>query len=383
MDLKRVLVLVLLLAVLAGVGAWQVGWLATTPAPQPVPPKPPGPPRFQSAWATEEEWLVDRITRHVRELAVFAASGAVADPGAPPVKPGALQFDEHLFSPRAYEAVAKEALGSTAGRPAGAGRKSRGRPASHSAPRPAVGGPRARGALALEGPHRRAPRRGSARAGGAPPRQPSLFATARGARRTSDPRSCASRLTSLSLAPCEAKRATGLAGRFAETALVSLVGRERDALGRLDALEAAARTPAERAWVRALRLRNTGDWRIARDEKGLSLLERLEEFRALLGGQGDGEALAWLDRGRPEDMPDWSGIALDAYPLSVETANRFAEMAPVLYLMEAAEMRAALRGAALEREDPTAALNEQPGAARDQRRRRRAARGGAGLGAVG
>ena len=76
MDSKRVLVLVLLLAVLAGVGAWQVGWLATTPAPQPVPPKPPGPPRFQAAWATEEEWLVDRVTRHVRELAVFAASGA-------------------------------------------------------------------------------------------------------------------------------------------------------------------------------------------------------------------------------------------------------------------------------------------------------------------
>jgi tetratricopeptide (TPR) repeat protein len=78
-------------------------------------------------------------------------------------------------------------------------------------------------------------------------------------------------------------------------------------------------------------------------------------------GQNDGAALAWLDRGRPEEMPDWALIALDARSLSVETANRFADMAPMRTLMEAGEVRTALRGAPAEGEDPLPALNERPG----------------------
>ena len=360
MDSKRVLVLVLLLAVLAGVGAWQVGWLSTTPAPQPVPPRPSGPPRFEAAWATEEEWLVDRITRHVRELAAFAASGAVADPGAPPVKPGALQFDGHLFSPRAYEPLAREVLGAAAGRPTGPeeGREDARLLSALLDPRAAV---LVREGLSLSKGLTAEPRDAAAHERAA--LLLATFALRDCAGRSTDIRPALVRLTAhLALARAlRGEAATGAAGRFAEAALVSLVGRERDALGRLDALDAAARTKAERAWVRALRLRNTGDWRIARDAKGLSLLERLEEFRALVSGQGDGAALAWLDRGRPEDMPDWAGIALDAPSLSVDTANRFAEMAPVLPLVEAGEVRTALRGAALEREDPIPALNERPG----------------------
>jgi len=72
-----VLVLVLLLAVLAGVSTWHMGWLATVPAPPPTFPTPSPSPGFQSAWTTEQEWLVDRITRDVREMAAFAATRTV------------------------------------------------------------------------------------------------------------------------------------------------------------------------------------------------------------------------------------------------------------------------------------------------------------------
>jgi hypothetical protein len=360
MASKRVLVLVLLLVVLAGVGAWQMGWLATTPAPQPLLPKPSGPPRFEAAWATEEEWLVDRITRHVRELAAFAASGALVDPGAPPVKAEALRFEEHLFSPRAYEPLAKEALGAAAGRPMAAVEDREGARllAALLDPRTAV---LVREDLALSKSLTAEPRDAGAHERAA--LLLTTFALRDCAGRSTDIRPALVRLTAR-LALARALRGdapTGLAGRFAEAALVTLVGRERDALARLDTLEAAARTPAERAWVRALRLRNTGDWRIARDTKGLSLLERLEEFRALLGGQSDGAALAWLDRGRAEDLPDWGAIALDAYSLSVETANRFADVTPMLQLMEAGEVRTALYAAPADGDALLAALNERPG----------------------
>jgi hypothetical protein len=119
---------------------------------------------------------------------------------------------------------------------------------------------------------------------------------------------------------------SGLAGRYAETVLVTLVGRERDALARLDGLAAKAANPVEKAWVRALRLRNTGDWRIARDEKRLTLLETLEEFRALAIGQDDDAALAWLDHRKPKPIPDWGRLALSSDFGSMGTSNRFADV---------------------------------------------------------
>jgi hypothetical protein len=70
------------------------------------------------------------------------------------------------------------------------------------------------------------------------------------------------------------------------------VGRERDALGRVDALSGSATSSAEKAWLRALRLRNTCDWRIAEKEEKLTLLEALEEYRALVFARDDDDAIA-------------------------------------------------------------------------------------------
>jgi hypothetical protein len=53
-------------------------------------------------------------------------------------------------------------------------------------------------------------------------------------------------------------------GALAEMVLLVSLGRQRDAVDRLDRLNAAIGTagaPAVRAWTHALRLRATGDWR--------------------------------------------------------------------------------------------------------------------------
>ena len=90
MATRRVLLLILLSVVLAALLASPMGWLATTPAPTALAPTPTPPPRFQSAWATEQEWLVDQITRDVAGMVVFATTRTVPLPEAPPVRPEAI-----------------------------------------------------------------------------------------------------------------------------------------------------------------------------------------------------------------------------------------------------------------------------------------------------
>jgi hypothetical protein len=363
MATKRVLVLALLFVVLAAVGAWRMGWLATAPIPAPatVTPRPTPAPRFQSAWATEQEWLVDRIARDVVEMAAFAASQPPPPPEAPPVKPEAIRFEDHVFSPRAYASLAREAL---AGAPVpapdvpGASREDARVLSALLEPRAAV--------LVREDESLARRLEAEPRDAAAHERASLLlasFALRDAAGRWTDTRPALTRLAAhLSFARALRGGAEpGRAGRFAEAALVTLLGRERDALARLDALEAAAASRAETAWVRALRLRNTGDWRIARDEERLTLLERTEEFRALVEGQDDTAALAWLDRGRPEAIPDWGRIALSASGLSVETVNRFADLSIAMELAEAGEVLTALRGAPADEVAFLEAMNERPG----------------------
>lgn len=359
MPTKRVLVLALLCVVFAAVGVWRMGWMATTPAPTPAAPTPTPPPRFESAWATEQEWLVDRITRDVVEMAAFAVAKAPLPADAPPVKPEAIRFEDHLFSPRAYEPIAREAL--------------HGAPAAENAADSREDA-RLLGALldlraaVLVSEDQTLSRRLEAEPRDAAAHERaalllSAFALRDAAGRSTDTRPALTRLTA-HLAFARALRRGGgpsLAGRVAETVLVTLLGRERDALARLDALEAAAAGAAEKAWVRALRLRSTGDWRIARDEERLTLLEKLEEFRALIDGQVDTAALAWLDRVRPEAVPDWGLIALSAGGLSVEAANRFADVSIWMGLAEATEVLNILRGAPADEAAFLETLDERPG----------------------
>ena len=393
MRSRGVFVLALLCVVLVAVGAWQMGWLAA-PVPPAVPPTPPPPPRFESKWATEQEWLVDLIVRDIAETAAYAegreapteqalrfkvtskaeagsADGSVfvevslaaAPPNPPRSISETLSFEEHLFTPRGYERLARQLLGPVAPRVA-------------SGPR---GGPRTPQALRLlsslldlraeilvredeslskqleTDPRDHEAHEGAALLLGA-------FALRDAAGRSTDTRAAVCRAT-VHLSVARALRGdgeTGLAGRFAEALLVTLVGRERDALERLDTLEGTAKSPAERSWIRALRLRNTSDWRLARDERRLTLLEEREELRALVLALDDTSALAWLDRRRPEPIPDWGLLTLEAGGASVESANRFAAMAPMLEVAEAGAVITAMGRPPSDHAALMEALNERP-----------------------
>lgn len=358
---KRVLLLVLLLVALAAAGAWRLGWLATTPAPVAVAPRPAPPPRFQAAWATEEEWLVDRITRDVREMGAFAAKRALPAADAPAVKPDAIRVEEHLFSPRTFESFAREAL---AGVDLGGTRPAR-ESGEDARLLTALLDPQAgvlvREDLALSQKLEADPRDAAAHERAA--LLLGAFALRDCAGSSTDIRPALTRITAhLALARALAGgQEPGLAGRYSEAVLVTLVGRERDALGRLDSLAAGAKSPAEKAWLRALRLRNTGDWRIAQNEKRLTLLETLEEFRALVLGQDDDAALDWLDPRKPRPIPDWGRLALSYEYRSMGTSNRFADLSMAMDLREAAEVLTLLHAAPADMSGFLEVANERPG----------------------
>ena len=264
---SRTLVLALVLAVVAGAAAWQKGWLATAPIPIATPPEPVPRPRFQSAWATEQEWLVDRITRDIRDMASYAKTRTPAPTDSKAVKPEAIRVEEHLLSPRSYVAFARQALVES-------GLDASGRRGSSDDGRllSALLDPRAsvlvREDLALSRGLEDAPVDA-----GAHERAALLlgaFALRDCAGISTDARPALTRMTAhLAFARAlPGGRGPGLAGRYAEVVLATLAGRQRDALGRVNALAADTTTPAERAWLRALRLRNTRDWRIAYKERG-------------------------------------------------------------------------------------------------------------------
>jgi tetratricopeptide (TPR) repeat protein len=362
MASRRGLVLTLLGVILLALGAWRLGWLVPVPPPPPAAPRPSPPPSFQSAWATEADWIVDVIVRDVRTTAVFARTGTLPGEPAPAVRARDLSLEPHVFSPAPYLEVAEKAL-------AGA------RPKAPSASAAGEGEQLLAALLdlrplalvhAAEKVSRRLEKE---------PLDPDAheqaalilgaFALREGAGFYTDPRPALCRMTAhltLARAVGRAPADRSTAGGFAFALLETLVGRERDALARLEALEGTARSRADRAWLRALRLRNTGDWRIAESAGQLTLLEKMEEFRSLARARDDLVALDWLERqGTPEPIPDWGRIALDSGG-SVETHNRFAPVAPGAEMTEATEVWAALGRAPFQDMDAfLEALNVRPG----------------------
>lgn len=156
----------------------------------------------------------------------------------------------------------------------------------------------------------------------------------------------------------------GVHGRYAEVTLLALAGRERAALARLP--PSAPASAAERAWQRALRVRITRDWRALAGAGEATLLERLQQFRALDASMGGRYALEYLTAGDAELIGDWGAVALwDASSLreraSVAEGNVLARSSLSLTVDEA---RAVLSSA---REEPVGeaafalALDEPPG----------------------
>lgn len=117
-------------------------------------------------------------------------------------------------------------------------------------------------------------------------------------------------------------------GKVADAALVTLSGREADALPRLDALAGQANAPpAVQTWIQALRVFNKNDWRIVSPDTNSPLLLRIAWIQSVADNLGDSLAMSYLDRlGTLEEVPDWGRAMLSTGDdTSVDVGHRFCE----------------------------------------------------------
>ena len=98
-------------------------------------------------------------------------------------------------------------------------------------------------------------------------------------------------------------------GLFARAVHANLVGLQRDALAIVTSAETADASAADRAWIRALRLRITGDWRQPLPPRSSTRLEQYEYGRALEARLGSDALLTWLEAFEQDDATDWNRIA--------------------------------------------------------------------------
>ena len=174
------------------------------------------------------------------------------------------------------------------------------------------------------------------------------------------------------LAVADALRGPGpenVDGILARAVLTLLTGAQRDALAIVEGLDRRVTTAQDKAWTRALRLRITGDWRTPM--KGdATLLERLEQGRALRTRVGSDALLSFLDTFEPEDVTDWHRIALSEFAgwFNVESGHRFTDEAIEKELAEAEKVWSRLHPGSIDRSALIAALNDRPGASPVDRR---------------
>jgi hypothetical protein len=311
--------------------------------------------RYQLQWthATEQAWIVDAIAEAILGWSGAAAGGphgraivtVDGEASAPQVhvtfasnQKLTLTVDHHIWSPATYVPLAAAALGGTA-----ASRPPDGpiRPSSLEAltnPLPEV--------LQQENVRVSAALTADRRSGDAH-EEAALVLGALALREAAgdftDPRQIMSRMTAHLTVARHLRSSPGVAGRVADAALLTLAGREGDALEIASALDSTD-APGLAAWLRALRLRNTGDWRATYQEPSLTLLERLETLRALQARLGNDRALEYLETFRDSEPPaSWLRVILQR-GASVEAGNRFSEHAPQAEQEEAQHVAAAMRG---------------------------------------
>jgi tetratricopeptide (TPR) repeat protein len=176
----------------------------------------------------------------------------------------------------------------------------------------------------------------------------------------SDPRLLLSR-TAGRLAVARSLRGSSAAtvdGQVAEALLLVLSGRPADANAACARLERQG-GGAGSAWARAISLRATGDWRPPLPANA-TLVERLEQVRALSQHRSGSAAIAFLDSFKPEPVVDWGRILLNG-PYSVEIGKRFTPSLFDMELGEAGAIRARLLGQRLPAAKIVDDLNALPG----------------------
>ena len=147
------------------------------------------------------------------------------------------------------------------------------------------------------------------------------------------------------------------AGALADALVLTLVGRQKDALLQIAALESRQPRSTEAELLRAMRVRNTADWRILEEEASTaSLLLRLEQYRAIETSLGAAHGLAFLESFRPEPLSEWARVAAQR-GVSVEQGQRLVDGALELELADAAATWEVEQGAALAPSALVEALN--------------------------
>lgn len=147
---------------------------------------------------------------------------------------------------------------------------------------------------------------------------------------------------------------------YANALLLTLVVRQRDALAQIDQMERAGAPLAGAAFLRALRIRNTHDWRILKSPAGASLLERLEHHRALAVSLGTSHALeSFLSWKQAPRLGDWGRILFEARA-TVEAGNLMVPTMIPSEVEEIADTWHAYHGTALQAAAIASELNARP-----------------------
>jgi hypothetical protein len=287
-NIVRKNVIVLTLLILSGATPWVA---AAQPAPSPAP--------GASKPATEQAWIIASVT-----AAIEGMSGKTSLPAA--------SIADHVWSPATYRAAAEAAFA-----PAAADADLDVRAALVDLTSEVLIAQNERVSMALESDMRRpAAHEAAALLVGA-------FALRESAGWLYDVRPSLSRMAA-HLAVARALRRPAadetLDGTLARV-LTALAGLQRDAKVMVDAIEPKAASDADRSWVRALRLRITGDWR-SKLPPGSPLVVQLEYARAIRERVGMAAFLDYVDGVGPDDGVDWARIAFfDG--LSIEAGHRF------------------------------------------------------------
>jgi hypothetical protein len=167
------------------------------------------------------------------------------------------------------------------------------------------------------------------------------------------------------LAVAQALRGTHAMGRdgdLARAAHAALVGRQQDALTALARLDTPGASVADRAWVRALTLRVTGDWRTPMPAATATRLEVVEQARALATRVGSGALLDWFETFEQDADPVWHRIALghQSGMFTVEASSTYSRVALDREIAEARQVWATLHdGQSLTEPLLVAALNDR------------------------
>ena len=335
--------------------------------------------RLGWAYENEEAWIVGETSRDIVEMVLYARDrslpraeqlafsvSAEAAPGTFPryvvaftPAPGmpqrqALGFASYIWSPESYEPLAAGLINSLKLRPAD--------PSPEGLISDALTNPLSR-VLAQES-QRVSQRLQTAMLDAGAHEQAALIVGALALRETGGPfgdvRQELCRMSAhLALARALRRGTASPTAAYADALLLTLVQRQKDALARIDALERTRPASDWAAFLRALRIRITRDWRILPDAARATLVERLQHYRALWQTLGEEHSDAFLASFKAEPIGDWGRITLDTGG-HVEKGAIFSASLASADMSEAAEIWRILHVADLPKGKITDALNAPP-----------------------